>query len=119
MAARFKQALQKTESTRDAEHIVSLFAKDAQLTNLGGEHEADAKTFWQAYLAQFREIASEFTGEVVSDKQAALEWKSRGTTAEGHEIEYRGVSVIEFGAEAVTSFRTYYDSAMFVHGQKA
>ncbi|MDQ6656126.1 MAG: nuclear transport factor 2 family protein [Verrucomicrobiota bacterium] len=114
MAARFKQALQQTEQTRDAKHVASLFAEGAELSNLGGDHGTDAERFWSVYLQQFSEIRSEFTGEVVSDTGAALEWKSRGTTAEGKPIEYSGISLIEFDGDRVTSFRSYYDSAAFV-----
>lgn len=114
MPARFKKALQETEAARDPQHVASLFAEGAQLTNLGGDHGNDARTFWNVYLEQFTEIHSEFTAETVGQRSAALEWQSRGTTAEGKPVDYRGVSVIEFNSDAVTSFRTYYDSAMFV-----
>ncbi len=114
LPARFKQALQETEKARDPKHVASLFAESATLTNLGGDHGTDPHAFWQTYLEQFNEIRSEFTAETVSDCSAALEWQSRGTTADRKPVEYRGISVIEFNAEAVTSFRTYYDSAVFV-----
>lgn len=114
MAARFQQALQQTEQTRDAKHVASLFAEGAELTNLGGDHGNDAAAFWQIYLEQFSEIRSDFAGEIVADNGAALEWQSRGTTAEGKPVDYRGISVIEFNDAAITSFRTYYDSAAFV-----
>lgn len=117
LPARFKQALQETEKTRDAAHVASLFADGATLTNLGGEHGADPRAFWQTYVEQFSDIRSEFTGEIISENGAALEWQSHGTTAEGKPVEYRGVSLIEFDQEAVTGFRTYYDSAVFVRNQ--
>ncbi len=112
--ARFKQALQETEQTRDPKHVASLFAEGAQLTNLGGDHGHDATAFWQVYLEQFSEVRSEFTNDFATDGAAALEWNSRGKLADGRPIEYRGVSIIEFGDNGVTSFRTYYDSALFV-----
>ncbi len=114
LPARFKQALRETEKTRDPKQIASLFAESATLTNLGGDHGTDPHAFWQSYLEQFSEIRSEFTAEIVSDRSAALEWQSRGTTADRKPVKYRGISVIEFNAETVTSFRTYYDSAVFV-----
>ena len=112
--ARFKKALQETEAKREAGPVAGLFAAGAALSNLGGDHGTDPRAFWQIYLDQFREIRSEFSGEIVTERSAALEWSSRGTTAEGKPVEYRGVSLIEFNADAVTSFRTYYDSAAFV-----
>ena len=114
MPARFKQALQKTEETRDASIVAGLFGDGAKLTNLGGDHGTDAHKFWQIYLDQFTEIRSEFVSEILSETSAALEWKSRGTLTEGTPVDYRGVSVIDFEGDSVTSFRTYYDSAMFV-----
>ena len=94
--------------------VARLFRDGAPLTNLGGDHGTDARKFWQVYLEQFGDIRSEFTGEIISDSSAALEWQSRGKLADGREVDYRGVSVIEFEGDALTSFRTYYDSAAFV-----
>jgi SnoaL-like domain len=114
MPVRFKQALQKTEQDRDAMHVAKLFARGAHLANLRGDQGSDATAFWQLYLEQFRQIRSEFAGEVVNEKQAALEWQSRGTTADGKAVDYRGVTVTEFDEDAITNFRTYYDSSAFV-----
>ncbi|MEP6955905.1 MAG: nuclear transport factor 2 family protein [Chthoniobacterales bacterium] len=114
MTERFKKSLQKSEEARDPQAVASLFAQGAELSNLGGDHGTDATAFWKIYLDQFGEIRSEFTSETVGDKTAALEWKSRGTTAAGKPIEYSGISVIEFNEQKVTGFRTYYDSAAFV-----
>ncbi len=117
MAARFKAALQQAEQSRDPAPVARLFREGARLTNLGGDHGNDATTFWQVYLEQFNDIASEFTGETIGDSSAALEWQSRGTLSDGRAVDYRGVSVIEFAKDAVTSFRTYYDSAAFVRSK--
>ena len=114
MPARFKQALQQTEQTRDTAHLAELFADGAKLTNLGGDHGTDARKFWQVYLEQFQEIRSQFSNEIASDASAALEWKSTGKSKEGKALEYGGVSIIEFNDDAITAFRTYYDSAEFV-----
>ncbi|MFN2476627.1 MAG: nuclear transport factor 2 family protein [Chthoniobacterales bacterium] len=114
MPARFKQALQQTEQTRDAAHVAQLFAAGAKLTNLGGDHGTDAQKFWEIYLEQFEGIRSDFTGEILSGGSAAIEWKSAGKSKEGKSLEYGGVSIIEFNDDAITAFRTYYDSAEFV-----
>ncbi|CAN5571184.1 hypothetical protein BH18VER1_BH18VER1_07400 [soil metagenome] len=74
----------------------------------------DPTAFWQTYLEQFREVQSEFTNDFATDRTAVLEWNSRGKLADGRPIGYRGVSIIEFGDNGLTSFRTYYDSALFV-----
>ncbi len=117
LPARFKEALQQTEERRDEKFVANLFREGAKLTNLGGDHGPDAAAFWKAYLSQFSAIRSEFIGEVVSQNAAALEWRSRGTTVHGTEVDYGGVSLIEFDGAAVTSFRTYYDSAVFVRSK--
>ena len=87
LTARFKQALQETEKTVDPKHVASLFAPGAPLKNLGGDHGSDATAFWQKYLEQFREIRSEFTRETVGARSAALEWRSRGSLADGRPVE--------------------------------
>ena len=114
MAERFKQALQQAEESRDASAVAELFREGAKLTNLGGDHGTDALKFWQTYLEQFTEIRSEFVAETISPNSAALEWQSRGKMRDGRPVDYRGVSLLDFDADGVTSFRTYYDSAMFV-----
>lgn len=114
LVSKFKEALKTTEKSRDPQPLAGLFAQDAELTNLGGDHGHDAAQFWQIYLDQFEKIESTFHNEVVTEHSAALEWQSRGTTAEGHPVEYRGISVLDFGADRICGFRTYYDSAAFV-----
>lgn len=114
--ARFKNALQQTETERDAAPVAQLFAEGAPLSNLGGDQTHDATEFWSKYLEQFEEIRSDFTKEIASESGAALEWSSRGRTKDGRPIDYRGVSLLEFDGEKLTSFRTYYDSAAFVRG---
>lgn len=114
MPTRFKQALLQTEESRDAAHVAQLFAPGAKLTNLGGDHGTDAQKFWQVYLEQFDGIRSEFSGEIISKRSGALEWRSSGKSKEGKPLQYGGVSIIEFNDDAITAFRTYYDSAEFV-----
>ena len=114
MPSRFKKALQQAEQSHDPAAVASLFGEGARLTNLGGDHGTDATKFWQIYFDQFSEIRSDFTGEILSEGRAALEWQSRGKLSDGRPVEYGGVSLIEFDNDAVTSFRTYYDSAAFV-----
>lgn len=117
MAERFREALQQTEQSNDPQPVAALFRAGAKLVNLGGDHTTDARKFWANYLAQFSEIHSEFIGEVRSDQSAALEWKSAGKLPDGRPVEYRGVSLLDFDGEEVTSFRTYYDSAVFVRAE--
>jgi len=107
MATRFQQALQQAEKSRDPSIIAGLFHEGARLTNLGGDHGTDATKFWQIYLEQFSGIRSEFVAEVTSEGSAALEWRSRGKLADGRPVDYRGLSLIDFNEDGVTSFRAY------------
>ncbi|MDB6151427.1 MAG: Epoxide Hydrolase [Chthoniobacter sp.] len=116
MIEEFKKALRETERTRDPRHVAQLFAGGAHLTNLGGDHGDDATRFWQTYVDQFQEIGSEFIGEIANERGAALEWRSRGRLQDGRDVDYLGVSVIQFDERAITGFRTYYDSAAFLRG---
>ncbi|MGI8435738.1 MAG: hypothetical protein ACR2NX_02380 [Chthoniobacterales bacterium] len=89
MPTRFCGALQETDENRDAKPVASLFAEDAKLSNLGGEHEVDANSFWAAYRAQFRAIQSEFNGKWSAmappprngNRAAKPEMESRSNTA--------------------------------------
>jgi ketosteroid isomerase-like protein len=116
MAQTFAESLQRTEESGDPEHLVRLFAEDAELHNLAIAEEGieGARRFWQTYLAQFDRIRSEFSHLIETDGEAALVWTSEGTLKGGHPIRYRGVSVIEFEGDRVHRFETVYDSAAFV-----
>ncbi len=116
MAQTFADSLQRTEETRDPEHLVRLFAEDCELHNLAIQHRGidGARTFWETYLAQFDRIRSEFSHLIESDGQAALVWTSSGAMKDGEPITYRGVSILEFDADKVRRFETVYDSAAFL-----
>jgi ketosteroid isomerase-like protein len=116
MAQRFADALQRTEEARDPEHLVPLFAEDAQLHNLAIADQGveGARDFWQTYLDQFDQIRSEFSHLIEQESQAALVWTSKGALRGGRPITYRGVSIIEFDGEKVHRFETVYDSAAFL-----
>jgi hypothetical protein len=116
MAQRFAEALQRTEETRDPEHLVQLFAEDAQLHNLAIADQGlqGARDFWQTYLDQFDQIRSEFSHLIEQEGQAALVWTSKGTLRGGRAITYRGTSILEFGGDKVHRFETVYDSAAFL-----
>ncbi len=116
MAQTFADSLQRTEETRDPEHLVRLFADDAELHNLAIAHHGldGARTFWETYLAQFDRIRSEFSHLIEADGQAALVWTSTGAMKSGEPITYRGVSILEFSGDKVHRFETVYDSAAFL-----
>lgn len=116
LADRFARALQEAEQKKDPGPVAGLFGDDAELSNLSHqERGADgARKFWQTYLDAFGAIRSEFSAVKQFDGWAVLEWTSRGTLAAGKPVEYRGVSILETAGDAVTKFRTYYDTAALV-----
>ncbi len=118
-AQQFADALQEYERSGDHAGLVDRFAGEAQLLRpeANGSHvsEDDAAGFWDSYLAQFSEIATEFTHVEDGDSHAWLEWASRGKLSTGRSIDYRGVSLLSFAEDGtVRRFATYYDTAAFI-----
>ncbi len=115
----FADALQEVEKSGDTSALLERFTDDAELVRpeANGSHVADddASAFWDSYLSQFSEIATEFIHQEEGDSQAWLEWVSRGKLSTGRSIEYRGVSLLTLGDEGkVRRFATYYDTAAFL-----
>jgi len=108
----FIDALHHLEATRDVEPMAALYGPEADISNPLVQHAYrgpdGARRFWSAYRTAFGEIRSEFHHVVAGDGAAFLEWTSVGTGPAG-EIRYRGVSVVEFGGQGITAFRTYFD----------
>lgn len=120
VAERFMEALRESERRRDPAPVAALFAEDAECSSLTRKHSArgreQVRQFWETYLRQFEQIASEFTEALIAGDRAALEWRSRGRLNDGEPVDYRGVSIIEVRGDEVTRFRTYFDSAVFTPG---
>jgi ketosteroid isomerase-like protein len=119
-AQTFAQALQQFEKDHDLDAFARVFADDAQLLRpeqRGGEQGADGvRAFWQQYLAPFETIRSEFSRVVEAGPLGELEWTSRGSAGSGKEVEYQGVSLLEFDDDGlVKRFATYYDTAALAH----
>ncbi len=115
-AQTFAEALQRFESDRDLEAFAQVFADDAELLRpeqRSGETGAPGvRAFWQQYLDQFGEIRSTFHRVVEAGELGELEWTSKGTLGSGKDVEYEGVSLLEFGPDGkVGRFATYYDTA--------
>jgi len=111
-AKRFIDALHKLEAERDLETIVSLFAADCDINNVvtvDNNQKHDARKFWQAYRDNFGEVESVFRNEIITENRAALEWKTTGTSSDGSEFEYEGVSILEIKGERITRFFAYFD----------
>lgn len=122
LTKRFVAALGELHDSRDVEPLVELFADDATLDKAGiphGQHGKDgARTFWTQYRDVFDNLESSFSHTVTDDGIAFLEWNSTGTLRDGTPFRYDGVSVLEGDDEAVTAFRTYYDTAAFLSAEK-
>jgi ketosteroid isomerase-like protein len=115
----FADALQEVEKSNDPGALVERFTDDATLirpeANDSHVGEDDPTAFWNSYLSQFDEIATEFTHREEGDEQAWLEWVSRGKLSTGRSIEYRGVSLLSLADDGkVRRFATYYDTAAFI-----
>jgi len=115
-AEKFIEALGKLEKSEDVETIVALFADDAEIGNVTLTESLSgtdgAKEFWTNYRKTFGEVSSEFTNKIHSENVSALEWTSTGTSANGSEISYDGVSILEFDdAEKIKRFFAYFNPA--------
>lgn len=109
----FIDALFALERGGDVKPIASLYADDADLSNPLVQHQHRGKQgaadFWTMYRGAFRDVQSQFHHVVADEQNALLEWTSRGTRLDGKAFEYRGVTVLEFGAQGIQTFRTYFD----------
>lgn len=115
-AEKFIEALGKLEKSEDVETIVALFADDAEIGNATlTKNINDAKEFWTNYRKTFGKISSEFTNKVHSENVSALEWTTTGTSANGSEINYDGVSILEFEGEKIKRFFAYFNPAKLGH----
>ena len=117
-AQQFADALQQLEQDRDLDAFLERFADDVRLfrPEAGGQESGveGARRFWQAYLDQFGQIRSTFFRVVEAGDLGELEWTSRGTLGSGTDVEYEGVSLLEFAEDGrVRRFATYYDTAAF------
>lgn len=126
IAQTFMQRLREAEATHEVKNLAALFTEDAELENLtrpalhsprkGGvqhssETRADAQGFWRQYLSAFERIESHFTKVTDDGQTAVMEWHSDGRMQMGLEVDYNGVSIIEYDGDRIHRFRTYYDSA--------
>src|ERR687894_451887 len=113
VADRFVEALRKLEEDRDVEALVEIHAGDCDLGNVAvprtfSGHDG-LREFWTGYRDTFGEMKSEFRN-VFADEEghAALEWTTTGE-ANGKDVSYDGVSLLEIEAGKVSRFRAYFD----------
>jgi ketosteroid isomerase-like protein len=119
LTSKFVDALAQLHDNGDSGPLAELFADDAILSKAGvphAQHGRDGATaFWEDYRNVFDTIESTFENTVTEPETAFLEWKSTGTLRDGTDFSYDGVSVLEGDGEAITAFRTYYDTAAFLN----
>lgn len=110
-AENFIEALGKLESERDLDTIVGLFADDSRIGNVVTKESTDPKKFWETYRKSFDRVESKFKNKIFTENRAALEWTTTGTTSEGDEFEYEGVSILETENDEIRRFFAYFDPA--------
>lgn len=112
ISEKFVAALNELESNGDVEKIVALFADDAEINNvvtIENSHDLNAKEFWTKYRENFGDVKSEFNNKIHGENSSALEWTTKGTNADGGEIEYEGVSILEVENDKITRFFAYFN----------
>ena len=119
LARRFIDALHALEERRELESIVGLFAADCDVGNVVSPRvfrgSEGAREFWSVYRETFGELRSEFRNVIAGGGRAALEWTTTGTAANGHPIDYDGVSILEFDGDRIGRFRAYFDPSKLGH----
>ena len=113
VADRFVEALRRLEDDRDVEALVEIHTDDCDVGNVAvpktfSGHEG-LREFWTSYRDTFGEMKSEFRNVFADDAgHAALEWNTSGD-ANGNEVSYDGVSILEVEDGKVSRFRAYFD----------
>ncbi len=113
VADRFVEALWKLEENRDVEALVEIHTEDCEVGNVAvpktfSGHDG-LREFWTSYRDTFGSMKSEFRNVFADDAgHAALEWTTTGT-ANGRDVEYAGVSILEIEDGKVKRFMAYFD----------
>ncbi|MCD9188919.1 MAG: nuclear transport factor 2 family protein [Pyrinomonadaceae bacterium] len=119
ISEKFIEALDELEKTESTEKMVALFAENCEIGNVTLTNNLQgtdgAKEFWTNYRKTFGEIESNFKNKIYSENTVALEWTSCGTRADGGEINYDGVSIMETDGEKITRFYAYFNPSELGH----
>jgi predicted ester cyclase len=113
VADRFVEALRKLEEDRDVEALVEVHSADCDVGNVAvpktfSGHDG-LREFWTGYRDTFGEMRSEFRNVFADEAgHAALEWNTSGE-ANGKDVSYDGVSLLEIEDGKVSRFRAYFD----------
>ena len=112
VADRFVEALWKLEEDRDVEALVGVHTEDCDVGNVAvpktfSGHDG-LREFWTSYRDTFGSMKSEFRNVFADAGHAALEWTTSGD-ANGKDVSYDGVSLLEIEGGKVSRFRAYFD----------
>ena len=113
VADRFVEALRKLEEDRDVEALVEVHTDACDVGNVAvprtfSGHDG-LREFWTSYRDTFGGMKSEFRNVFADDAgHAALEWNTSGD-ANGKDVSYDGVSLLEIEDGKVSRFRAYFD----------
>jgi ketosteroid isomerase-like protein len=113
VADKFVDALRKLEDGRDVEALVEIDTDDCDVGNVAvpktfSGHDG-LREFWTSYHDNVSEMKSEFRNVFADDAgNAALEWNTSGN-ANGKDVSYEGVSLLEIADGKVSRFRAYFD----------
>jgi steroid delta-isomerase-like uncharacterized protein len=113
VADKFVEALWKLEEERDVEALVEIHTDDCDVGNVAVSRTFSGhdglREFWTSYRNTFGDMKSEFRNVFADDAgHAALEWNTTGK-ANGNEVSYDGVSLLETENGKVSRFRAYFD----------
>ena len=111
----FVRALRELENNGDVEVMVPLFAETSEIGNTALKETLKGiegvREFWTNYRGTFAELESNFRNRIAAEGGSALEWETTGRSADGEEIRYQGVSVLEHDGGKITRFFAYFDPA--------
>jgi limonene-1,2-epoxide hydrolase len=108
----FVEALRKLEENREVEALVGIHTEDCEVGNVAVSetfrgHDG-LREFWTSYRSTFGEMRSEFRNIFATEKGAALERTTQGTS-NGDSVSYAGVSILEVEGGKVRRFMAYFD----------
>jgi hypothetical protein len=113
VADNFVEALHKLEEDRDVEALVEIHTEDCEIGNVSVPESFRGhdglREFWTSYRSTFGEMRSEFRNVFATEKGAALEWTTQGTS-NGDSVSYDGVSILEIEGDKVRRFMAYFDT---------
>jgi steroid delta-isomerase-like uncharacterized protein len=113
VAEKFVEALWKLEQDRDVEALVEIHTDDCDVGNVAvprtfSGHDG-LREFWTSYRDTFGDMKSEFRNVFADEAgHAALEWNT-SAQANGNDVSYEGVSLLEIEDGKVSRFRAYFD----------